>query len=469
MSLNLHSSRRGLSLMEVLFAIGVLMVGILGIAAVLPVGTKNAASALRTDASTSSVENQVSNALARFGGRPESVVIPVPSQNGFAGTGSNPNVGVLLGGLWQNNAALDPVRPTAQQQRYNTASTLIARNAFPNIDPATGLPAPSAAVAFCIDPAFLAAASNLRPDAGNVNSRTVNHYDRTKFPCYDINYDPTIAPGLQMNTASAWPVTPRMLRVSVSSETTSAPTDAVANVLLSERDGLPLTKTKDKTQSPSLFFSELGVGRVDREKSGAYSSMVTFTPTSASGTNYDVSVVVYESRQLTMFDTTMLTSGFQLSPFTAAANSIVWPLGNNTNIVPPTYGEEVMGVVTATSGLIEDGVGAFTFVQSNRCNPEVKVGQWLMLTRFDEPLGINCYAWYRISAVLTAPYVVGDTYVAEVEVRGQDWLYFPLPIPPVNVPLVVVYPNPVTSPAARRHATYVIKCPNVVSVRKLAF
>jgi len=170
-----------------------------------------------------------------------------------------------------------------------------------------------------------------------------------------------------------------------------------------------------------------------------------------------------------MFDTTMLASGFQLSPFTAAANSIVWPLGNNTNIVPPTYGEEVMGVVTATSGLIEDGVGAFEFVQSNRCNPEVKVGQWLMLTRFDEPLGINCYAWYRISAVLTAPYVVGDTYVAEVEVRGQDWLYFPLLIPPVNLPLGGAYPNPVTIPAARRHATYVIKCPNVVSVRKLAF
>lgn len=446
--------------MEVLFAIGVLMVGILGIAAVLPVGTKNAAGALRTDASTSAIENQVSNAMARVGGRPETILLPIPSLQGF-NTGD-----AVVSGL------ATETRPVQPNQRYVSASVGQAGNALPSDDISIAGPndAPIVAPAFCIDPAFLAAANNLRNDVGAVNSRVLNSYDRTKFPCYDFNYNPTIAPGLQMNSTTAWPITPRMLRVSVSPQLTTAPTDAVARVLLSERDGLPLTKTKDKTQSPGLLFNTFGAsGAMDVQKTGAYSSMVTFAPTSATATNYDVSVIVYESRQLTAFNTTSLSEDFVLAPFTPAQNSTVWPLKSNTNIEPPTYGDEVMGVVTATQGLIENGVGTFQFAQSSRCNPEVKVGQWLMLTRFDVASGINRYAWYRISDIITPPYLdpSGDMYIAKVEVRGQDWLYHPFLTPPVNLPLGGTYPNPITEPGARRHATYVIKCPKVVSVRTM--
>jgi hypothetical protein len=466
--------RRGLSLMEVLFAVGVLMVGLLGIASVLPVGTKNASGALRADASTSAIENQISNALGRFGGKPEAFDVPIGSLNGFNGSGAYPNIGVFLGGLWAPNEPPDPApydfrRVSPLHKPYNRVATATAGNAFPNLDPTGGF-APVVPTAFCIDPAFLGAASNLRPDVGAVGGRLVNHYDRTKFPCFDINYSPTVAPGLQMTMANAWPITPRMLRVSLSSsDAIPAPTDAVAAVLLSERDGLPLTKTKDSTRPPGLFFRTVGApDKLNVQRTGAYSSMVTFAPTSASATNYEVTVVVYEGRQLTTrtlgLDATVISQVFPLAPYSAADNAAVWPLDPNTNFSPPTYDNEVMGVVTVTEGLIQGGVGRFSFEHSDRCNPEVKVGQWLMLMRFDAALGINRYAWYRVSDVLAGPVATGTgTYSVTVEVRGRDWLYHPAMSLPPGTP----YPNPITVPTARSAATYVIKCPRVVAVRTM--
>lgn len=492
------SRPKGLSLMEVLFAIGVLMVGLLGIAAVLPVGSKNASSALRIDAATSAIENQVSNATARFQGPPAIVDVPVPSQNGFGAPFSAAppppaDTGILLGGLWTNHETpvgteiLDPMRISTGGQRYQRVSTSAVSSAFPNYDPAGNFapyslpfqfPAPNVTTAFCVDPAFLAASSNLRPDAGAVGSRNINHYDRTKFPCYDINYSPFVAPSLQMDPSLAWPMTPRMLRVAASApgSVVPVPNDAVAEILFSERDGLPLTRPKDRTLPPSLFFRQVGalVTQTNAQRSGEYSSVVMFAPTNAAATNYEVSVVVYESRELTQFNTSTLVEEFPLTPYTSS----VWPLAKNTNYVPQTYADEVMGIVTDTEGVIREGVGRFTFIQSNTCNPDIKVGQWLMLSRLGS--GVNDYGWYRVSSVLTAARdpigsdrnvssVTVPVYVTEVEVRGKDWIFHPLMIDITNPATLLPYPDfnlgsTLQQFNTKRNATIVIKAPQVVSV-----
>ncbi len=461
----LASMRHGLSLMEVLFAIGVLMVGLLGIASVLPVGTKNAAAALRSDSSASAIENQVSNAIGRFGGRPDRFDIPMPSQSGF-GSGT-----VIVSGL------ATETRPTQGNQRFVRATLAEARGALPTDDVIVvgPLDAPAIAPAFCVDPAFLAAASNIRNDIGMVGARALNSYDRTKFPCYDINYRPTIDPGLRMQGSTAWPISPRMLRVSITpDDATPVPTDAVARVLLSERDGLPLTKTKDSTKPPGLFFSRIGAAdRLDIQKSGSYSSIVTFVPTSSAATNYEVSVIVYDGRDLTTrilgLNATTATQVFPLAPFT----STQWPLKNTTAFDPDTYGDEVLGVVTAVEGIIQGGVGRFTFTQPFHCDPDIKVGQWIMLMRFDAAAGVNRYAWYRVSDIVAPPVEVpGSRYDTTIEVRGQDWLFHP------DMSFGSAYPDPTTlAPTAgpfssaagrlRREATYIMKCPHVVTVRSM--
>ena len=78
-----YPQRDGLSIMEVLFAIGVLMIGLLGIASILPVAGRNAANALRSDATAGAVENQINNAAARVSEQLTSVDVPNQSRVAF--------------------------------------------------------------------------------------------------------------------------------------------------------------------------------------------------------------------------------------------------------------------------------------------------------------------------------------------------------------------------------------------------
>jgi hypothetical protein len=70
------NNRGGLSIMEVIFAVGVLLIGLLGIASILPVAANNANNALRSDATTAAIENQISNAVGRLPERLTYVDVP---------------------------------------------------------------------------------------------------------------------------------------------------------------------------------------------------------------------------------------------------------------------------------------------------------------------------------------------------------------------------------------------------------
>jgi hypothetical protein len=485
--------RLGLSLMEVLFAIGVLMVGILGIASVLPIALRNASSALRTDETAAAIENQISNVTARLGGRPTEVIVVNPSQvvfNGVPASADPPDQNEhdaeapltrQWGGLFDDEPRTTPAASVRNEllfsgtppagERYRSVPISELSKAFPSVEPLdpSNFAAPSAPVAFCVDPAFVVVSDNinLRDDlTAAVGSRNLNSYDRTKFPCYDINYNPLVAPGLQMNPSTAWPITPRMVRVSYASDagTTVVPPSAVANVLLGERDGLPVTRPADRTLPPSLNFRRVGLEtQFDTQRSGRFSSIVMYVPL---GTNYRVFVVVYENRELALFNESTLQAEFNMAPHT----NTTWPLRRNTNFVPSTYPGEVLGMVTNATGIIQNGTGRFTFAHSNTANPEIKVGQWLMLARHvpGSPVGANRFAWYRVTSVLDGPrQPSGDhnvvdgspVYVTEVEVAGEDWVFHPQQISLGAIPDYSALGVP-----GRQAITVVMKAPQVVAV-----
>lgn len=444
--------RAGLSLMEVLFAIGVLMIGLLGIASVLPVGTRNAAEALRSDITASAVENQVSNALARLGGRPSQVLYPY----------SLPRLSAL-------SASPDPNYPVAPTtDLFGNSSILSLAASVPTLDYVPDPMAPtfvgSPPPAICIDPSFITAATNIRPTP-------LNYYDRTKFPCFDYNYDGLRHPGIVPALTSADPITPRMFRVSLSAkDSVTAPEHIIARTLLSERDGLPLNKPKDNTLPTSLFFRVLDnpsdLSRADAQRAGAFSSMVTVVPTNRAATNYDVSIIVFENRQLTTntlgFDTTNPALVFPLQPFATVSSWV-----NQVTLGPDskTYPDEVMCDIVAASDIIDGGLGTFTYEHSNACNPEIKAGQWIMLARFDATAGINRYAWYRVSQVIDEPVEVGDVYRATIEVRGAGWLFHPRMVRADGTIEQLPNPNTVAEP---RLSTIMVKMPRVVSVRTVS-
>ncbi|MGV3484440.1 MAG: type IV pilus modification PilV family protein [Planctomycetaceae bacterium] len=489
-------ARRGLSIMEVLFAIGVLMVGLLGIAAVLPVGTKNAAGALRSDATTGAVENQIHNARTRLGTSLTRVQLPMHSSTvNTAGIG--PASG-LSTGVSPDSIERYAGKPFGSTDITNLITYATARGTSSgylglNVD-STGtvlsdpfepiaasrlIPRPS----FCIDPAFLTAAPNIRTDAGGVGTRPINGYDRTRFPCYDLNYNPLNSPGAQLTVAAGMAMTPRMYRVGLTSEFDAAtPSNVTSQMLLSERDGLPLMRPKDKTRAPGLFIRRTSgtVGPLDVQRSGNYSSMITIVPTGGIGRNYEVSVVVFESRQLTTnvlnLDTDDINFVSRLTPFTAGT----WP-NDGAAAEDRTYGDEVVGLVEASPGMIIGGVGQLTYIHSETCNPTIKPGHWVMLGRWIEPEGINRFSWYRVSDVITPPAhdAVAGVYRTSIEVRGPDWLFHPaqVPISGSGAPLAFQWNTSPTAPGDPPYAftvndynrltTILVKMPTVVSVQTI--
>lgn len=443
---NLHSSsllsRTALSLMEVLFAIGVLMIGLLGIASVLPIGTRNAAQALRSDITASAVENQVSNALARLGGRPSEVLYP----------SSFPRLSAL-------SASPDP--NFSSTRLFSQKTILRLGSSVPSIDPLDGSSVFTPPLAICIDPSFITATTNSRLP-------TPNYYDRSKFPCFDYNYNAVSHPGLGVSGATAGPISPRMFRVSLSAkDSTAIPEHAVAKALLSERDGLPLNKPKDNTLPTSILFRSLDdPSRAEVQRSGAFSSLVTVVPTNLSATTYDVSIVVFESRQVTTntlgLETTNPLHTFPLQPFSAID---VWENQAALAADAKTYPDEVMCDVVGASDIIDGGMGVFTYRHSSGCNPAIKAGNWVMLARFDGTAGISRYGWYRVTQVLSDPVIVGASYEATIEVRGQGWVFHPMMI--TGAGTIVPQPAALTV-AQRRLATIMVKMPRVVSVRTVS-
>ena len=281
-------------------------------------------------------------------------------------------------------------------------------------------------------------------------------------------------------------MTPRMYRVGLPTTSATLPSNVVAKAMFSERDGLPLFRPKGelRDQPPGLLVRPVGatIGPTTAQRSGRYSTMITLVPTSMGGRDYEASIVVFESRKLTINDvddpSTSSNDIFNLEPYTAAQ----W--GDPTATVDQlTYGEEVLGVVTEAPGPITGGVGQFTYVHSAACDPEIGVNDWVLLCRWIPEEALNRYAWYRVSDVIDEPEIQSGTpliYETTIEVRGGDWLFHPDQVnrrlTPVGAVFGFTYSPPgrannyfpaMTTNAYNRRMTTIVKMPRVVAVRTM--
>ena len=400
-----RGQRRGISIMEVMFAIGVLTVGLLGIASVLPVATNTAAKVLERDRAVEQINNQISQELARVGPNSlNSVILPNRSLASFA-----------------------------------TGGTLLSGQRFVEVD-LSGLPP-----AFCIDPWFLTSANNLRNDTSAMPDTTRNGYDRGLFPCYDGRFNPSLSPADAISTSTGW-LTPRFTRVALSGPTAS-PTFKISRNQARSNDNISLFQPKDTTLPPGLFVQKSSPGGpvaplVETKVSGRYSSFVMMSRSAVGGTAYNAAIVTLLDRE-----TTIVPGGgplaFQLDPYTAARADASNPADGAL-----TYSDEVIGFVTvAPRPFVGGGGGEFTYVQSAFMSPEVSTGDWLMLARqhyvndpntntaYDPVSVLNGqalpieFAWYQVRSVSSEPTLANvsgaDVYVTTVSVDGPDWMFSP--------------------------------------------
>ena len=401
--------RCGISLMEVIFAMGVLLLGILGLASILGVASNNAQQSLTSDRTA----QLNSNLLATV------------KLNGL--TGSSTGSEFISG-------------------RNVPATGADAGDRFVMHPPGDTFPN-----AFCLDPWFLTNADPIRPG-------TANAYDRTLFPCYDDRYDPTTTPTEEFTP----PATPSASAVNVLSRLPDSPlynpiadADAmrrlpriglgnIGNAKLREldahdRDTINLIRqAEDRNAPPSLFLTRRASPStfLDRSTSrmrGRFSYMVTAR---SNGLSFEGNVVIFRDREVVVdvagdFGGASARPRHQLTGYVA-----VDALENNIPVDSQAYDGERIAVVTVANDIIQRR-GTFTYEIHRSMDPRVVVGDFLCLIRRDYridpatgfavgvPTGLQV-GWFEVRVIDEAPILVGDVYRSTVTVSGPQWVFHPV-------------------------------------------
>lgn len=245
---HIQPKRRGVTLIEVIFSIGVILIGLVGVVAILPLAGRRA---------------QDSISISVGSGMCDAVFHDLQTRN------------FLSRSLYFNT----------------TTNTPIGVADVASLSPGS----------FCIDPLFVA---NL--DANGTIPPTVlsNQYEPRLFPYYKNTHDPTQDPSTSFT--SSWPVQPRMLRVGVLEESIVSPATTRGSISIEESlalvergDDIPFVRPKDRTLNATIKGANAVTSGTTYGKllsTGEYSWIATVNPLPG-GEYASVSVVVIRNRE----------------------------------------------------------------------------------------------------------------------------------------------------------------------------
>jgi hypothetical protein len=388
--------RHGVTLMETLFAIGVLMVGLLGITAVLSTAGKNAVDSRTLSHSQILANSWLKETYARNMQNPSNWVRPVydsmndvlgwPSMAGYAV--SNPNAAYCI----------DPLGITAQ----------------PMVDPNT-------------------LSSSGQPLVGPADS----NYTRFTFPYYQVTYNPLVDPTISASGVSgvAWGNMPRMLRLNLGAP--GVPVNGkFAEEMFASADELVASKARDGSIPVSRGFegvaSSSGFLLQKESVKQEFSWFATLTPKEGNAGLYSplytLSIVVVKNRDRYLEIPPPSSSGLNDPRSVPSQETVAW-------VVP----------LAGSSGFSGGGGGRALLISSAATESHVASGQWIMLSRFAGTKPV--FGWYRVAACdhsatimkfenipgkysVTTPWVdpfgyanvgAGEVWVREVTLAGRDW------------------------------------------------
>ena len=358
--------RAGVTILEVLFSIGIVVIGILGIASLLPLAARSA---------NDSNEAAEGNAYAR------KFYVDFVTR-GFNQSGR---------WLWYNDQ-----RTSNRYAPFDNTSTVPTNTSVGSVRTA-------GRQAICIDPGFLTDATTLETINGSTFPSS-QPYRPGLFPYYQDNFDPTSPP---VSSASFLSVdNARLLRVTLSDATSSLPYSAkLVESLFFSRDDISIAvDEKDRSAVPSRIFD----GSLSKSLATTqYSWLATLCPREP-GPNeplkfenkYTLSVVVLHRRNRAFFA----------------------PTGNLVDLVP--QGERLCSV-NAPSNFVGGSGGRVTLVANQAFDDSVASGDWLMLAKYLSPApprAIVC-RWYRVIGTVDDNEFVppAGTWAKSVILDGPDW------------------------------------------------
>jgi len=359
--------RAGTTLLEVMFAIFVVTVGLLGIASLLPLAARNA--------SDSNAHNNAQALGQRW----------FQSFSAFRLNEPNAFTNSQLGydWVWFNGTA---------SQRYSKI--------YGGVGPTTSVWANQS---ICIDPIFLT-----EPDVRPLNGAGVAAYQTAVFPYYTANYNPIRD---ALNPSDPISPQPRMLRVTLG-QTNPVSRKLIEDVFVSTDDIAASADETDKTLPAFRLWASSNSGMTKGLVSGQYSWLATLAPIEPIANlalaslprDYLLSLVVMNRR-----DRQFVVDGSR-------------PLGERLVQVESLSGNFQNG----TGGRIRISAHG-----ASSTSDRVHVGDWIMLgtNRFTDPLNnarfFAKFRWYRVIGLNQESQRVGteDNFVwsRDLVLEGPDF------------------------------------------------
>ena len=363
----------GVTVIEVLFAAGIAVFGLIGIASLIGVAGRQASQA-----------NEVAEAQA-------------------------------LSNSWYADFVTRGLNDSSQWRWFNDqlggayAAKFVA---FANSgSPSSMTSTPSVRTAFrhaiCIDPTFFADATNITAMSLPNTFGAAQAYRPGLFPYYQDNFDPTSDP---FAPAALGADMPRLLRVSLASSVAAGiMSETLVEQIFQSHDDLDPVQDEDDKTLPATRFINTGGGKLLSK--GKYNWFATLSPrefastlefsnSTSSEKLYTLDIVVMHRRDRQFFV----------------------PLSGGVENIP--QGERLLAVTSTTSFTGGSG-GRVIMSASIEVSDKIRTGDWVMLARHqDSTMSRSAIVrWYRIVGLDAEPTLTSTTWSRNVILDGPDWVF----------------------------------------------
>lgn len=398
--------RRGVSLLEVLISMFVITLGLLGLAALIPVGKTDVSAATRADRASALGRAAYRDMKIRGLLKPE--------------MWCSPTLHTTAANLWFD----------VDEVRFDEADLMLT---LPDLNPLVG------GNSLCLDPLFVARAQSEGLMATHNWRGRAFPYPLDNDPTLTLNNDPASRlkpPRMARASVRAWP------RPSLGNPTLALESVAAERIFRATDDLLFQSLDVDPSGRPMLQHDLSGGNPVRPQYAGDYSWLVTITPAAdwrtwtsgASVSDYTVSVVVFFKRPMVVpppnaTDPEPLAERLGTRP----TERVV--LADFINGIGLGGGDVRLRLPVA------DSADNYTPGAPDSSDmPRVRAGQWIMLSGWvmsPTPLPVAgnpqpfwaVYRWYRVVAAESEVRLVEDSefpnadaeWVQDVTLSGADW------------------------------------------------
>ena len=386
-------NRNGVSVIEVLFAMGIAVVGLLGIASLIPLASRNASDSIRSAEAQALAEDWYNELLTR-GIHESSSWMFYQDFN-------------ITNGLQAGYAAYTnlPV------QRSGSLTRVISRQAV------------------CIDPTFLASrevATALNAGAfDNPGTGAQRWYRPSVFPYYLDTYNPTVDPAYVYSAGLEVTAKPRMVRVSPGGSTMTRNASFYRNVFSSTDDYSVFADRSDLAARPTRVASASKL-----LSKGDYSWIATISPTDTSTTTSVVDSAILSVAVIHRRNNVFFNPAVSAPPIRSGDPDIEnKPSGERCFRVMPFSNTNVTPAVTDN---FKGGHGGRVRIYgSDGVESTMHTGEWLLLGK-NLANGSAIFRWFKIVAMeseaiydtpqLGAP---DQVWYRDIVLDGPDWNFDP--------------------------------------------